>query len=134
MVSRLARIAATAFDTGMSTFCAAARFTQHRRGERTLGELADRRGLAAPEREAEREIARLRGRAAEQEIAKSRQAGQRLGARAAGAAQPGELAEAARGQRGERGGAEILPTTMPAAIASTFLAAPPISTPRTSVV
>ena len=28
----------------------------------------------------------------------------------------------------------LRPTTMPAAIASTFLAAPPISTPRTSVV
>jgi hypothetical protein len=43
-------------------------------------------------------------------------------------------AKAARDQRGGRARAELAARTMPAAIASTFFAAPPISTPRTSVV
>ena len=84
------------------------------------------------EREPERIIARLRARAGQHQIAKPRQAGKRFRACAVGAAEPHQLGKAARGQR--RRGAGAKPAARrrcPTAIASTFLAAPPISTPRT---
>ena len=83
---------------------------QHRRGEGAFREarrLLDRRRImAAAEIDAEGEIARLRRRAGEQEIAKPGQAhhGFRLGA--VGFAETHKFGKAARGQRGKRAGAE----------------------------
>ena len=102
-------------------------------GERAFGELALRRAAFA-ERDAEREVARLRRRAGEDEVAEPGQAGERLAARAeprpkrASSAKPRVVSAAVALAPSLR------PCTMPAAIASTFFAAPPISTPRTSVV
>ena len=85
----------------------------------------DRAPLA--ERQAEGKVARLRAYAAQDQVAEAGEAGERLAAGAEGAAEPRQFGEAAGGER------QPLPATMPAAMASTFLAAPPISTPRTSV-
>ena len=63
--------------------------------------------LAAAERDAEREVARLRAGAGQHQVAEARQARQRLGARAAGPAEPRQFGEAARGQRRQRRGAEL---------------------------
>src|SRR5882672_6834439 len=84
-------------------------FDQSGRGELTLGELVARRGFTAAERDAECEIARLKTRATQDQIAKAGQSRQRFAARAAGAAEPGEFAEAACGQRRLRRGAEFSP-------------------------
>ncbi len=76
---------------------------------------------AFPERDPQREIPRLPARAGKDQIAEAGKAGEGLRLGAEGLAEAHELGEARR------------PSTMPAAIASTFLAAPPISTPRKSV-
>src|SRR5258708_30223207 len=47
-------------------------FDQHRRGEFALRELAARRPFAAPERDAERKVARLRAGAAQDQVAEPR--------------------------------------------------------------
>ena len=62
-----------------------------------------------PERDAEREIARLRGRAGEHEIAEAREAHQRVRPRAERLAETPEFGEAARDQRRARAGAEPEP-------------------------
>ena len=64
---------------------------------------------APPERQAEGEIARLRGRAGEHEIAKARKAHQRVRPGPEGVAEAPELGKAARDQRGAGAGAEPEP-------------------------
>ena len=87
-------------------FLLACELDQRARRERALGELAVLRAALA-ERDAEREIARLRRRAGEDEIAEPRKAGQRLGARAERAAEARKLRKAARHQRCGRARAEL---------------------------
>jgi geranylgeranyl pyrophosphate synthase len=91
-------------------------FDQDRRGEFAFGELVTVRRLAAPERDAECQIARLRTGAAQDQIAETRQACQRFAARAAGAAEAREFAEAACGQGSQRRGAELAADDDPAAL------------------
>ena len=84
---------------------------------------------AASERQPERIIARLGGGAGQHEIAEPGQAAEGFGAAALGDPEPDHLGQAAGDQRGAGIVAETAPSTMPQAIASTFLTAPPISAP-----
>ena len=54
-------------------------------------------------------------------------------ARAAGETKAHQFGEAAGDEGGRADAPSLLPAAMPAAMASTFFTAPPISTPRTSV-
>src|SRR3989442_12142124 len=80
---------------------------QRRRGEGAFGELralaGEFRSLPFAERDAEREVPRLRARAGEDEIPETGETGERFDAGAERAAEPDQLGKAARGQR--RGGA-----------------------------
>src|SRR6266481_8047372 len=63
-------------------------FDQHRCGEFAFGQFTARRLLAAPERDAEREIARLGTGAGQDQIAQARKSRHGFAARAAGTPQP----------------------------------------------
>ena len=107
---RSSRMAATALAIGISMPFSFAISTSDRRGEGAFGEL--RSGLRDPcvlafaERDAEREIARLRTRTGQDKVAKTGQSGQGLRPRAERLAEAEQLSEPARGQRRCRAGAE----------------------------
>ena len=113
MLSLPSSTAATAAAIGMSMPRCARHLDQHGRREGALRELGPalrlRRRLAFAERDAEREVARLRARAGEDEVAQAGQAGQRLGLRPEGAAETHQLGEAARRER--RRGARAEPAS-----------------------
>ena len=94
-------------DTGISTFCEAASSISTGAVNAPSASLSRGRRLAAAERDAEREIARLRAGAGQDQVAEAGKARQGFAARAAGAAEPHQFAEAARGQRRQRRGAEL---------------------------
>src|SRR6185312_631366 len=78
-------------------------------GEFAFGELVTVRRLAAAKCDAESKVARLQAGATQDQVAETGKARQRFAARAAGAAQAREFAEAARGERRQRRGTEFSP-------------------------
>src|SRR5215469_9274458 len=128
------RIAATALDTGISTFCEAASSTST---GAVNSPSASFPGAGLAPRPSARPRAKLRDCGLEQ-----------VRIRSPSPERPTSVSLRAPSARPKRASSEkprvvsaacaeapkLLPTTMPAAIASTFFAAPPISTPRTSLV
>src|SRR6185369_4944746 len=66
-------------------------FGQHRRGKLAFGQSIAWRLFAAAERDTEREVARLRARTGQDQIAQTRKSGQGFAARTAGASEPHQL-------------------------------------------
>ena len=111
MPTRPASSASTVSAIGMSTPFARASSTSTGavNAPSASGPVAHRGLLAAADGEPEREIARLRRGSREDEIAEAREAHQRIGLGAIGAAEAGELGEAAGDQCGLGAGAEVAP-------------------------
>jgi hypothetical protein len=127
-------IAATAFDTGMSTFCEAASSIRTGAVNSPSASLprfgCSPRPSAMPKaklRDCGLAQLRMRSPRPESPASVSPRAPQARPRRAS-SLNPRVVSAASAEAPSSR------PTTMPAAIASTFFAAPPISTPRTSVV
>ena len=100
-------MAATAFDTGISTFCEAASSTSTGAVNSPSASLSRAACSPRPSAIAEREIARLRAGAGQDQVAQARKSRQGFAARAAGAAEPQQFGEAARGQGRLRRGAQF---------------------------
>src|SRR5712671_5759659 len=134
MVTLPARIAATAFDTGISTFCEAASSISTGAVNWPSASLPCGGGSPRPSampsarlRDCGLEQVRIRSPKPERPDSVSPRAPQARPSRAS-SVKPRVVSAASAEAPSFR------PTTIPAAIASTFFAAPPISTPRTSVV
>src|SRR5436190_9652444 len=134
IVTLPARIAATAFDTGISTFCEAASSTSTGAVNVPSASLPCGAGSPRPNampsaklRDCRLEQLRIRSPSPESPARVSVRAPQARPSRASSLKPRVVSAASAEAP-------SLRPSTIPAAIASTFFAAPPISTPRTSVV
>src|SRR6185312_15097846 len=133
-VSFLPRIAATAIDTGISMPCEAA--SSISTGAVNSPSASFPAGFGSP-RPSESPSAKLRDCGLEQLRIRSPNPERPVMVSARAPQARPNLASSEKPRVVSAACAEapsFLPTTMPAAIASTFLAAPPISTPRTSLV